>query len=211
MSGVVGEDLIQLGPSRVSAAQLAFHVLLSDPPDDRPPTNAPHIDVYEGDITSGSSSKGCVLTTLFAMPRRISSVSSTPRSWPVNVLVGDDPSDLLATGVNDAPYTLVDSGENYIGREDEFISRPKGRSRRKRRKTRIVGRQGGRETPFSSIPRREIWRNTASARSRALGFRILFSANSSLYQTVDDFDGLRADFDCFATDRVGLGQNRARS
>jgi len=68
LSGVVGDDLIQLGPIGVSTAQVAFNVLLADPLDDGPPTNTPHVDVHEGNVTSGTGSKGCVLATLFPMP-----------------------------------------------------------------------------------------------------------------------------------------------
>jgi len=70
LGGMVGDDLIQLGPVGISAAQVAFNVLLACPLDDGPPTDTPHIDVHEGDVTSGTSSKGCVLTALFPTPRR---------------------------------------------------------------------------------------------------------------------------------------------
>jgi len=113
LTGMVGDNLIQLGPGRVSAAQLAFHVFLAHPLDDRLPADAPHIDVDESDITGGASSEGCILTALLA------------------TLVGDDPGDLLTTGVKDALYTLVDRGENHISREDEFVSLPERRSGRK--------------------------------------------------------------------------------
>lgn len=69
--GMVGDDLIQPGPGRVSAAQLTFHVLLADPLDDRPPTDTPQIDVYEGDVTSGASGEGCGLPAVFAMPGKL--------------------------------------------------------------------------------------------------------------------------------------------
>lgn len=71
LSGVVGHDLVQPGPVGVPTAQLAFHVLLADPLHDRPSTDAPHIDIYEGDIASSSGSKGCVVATLLATPGRI--------------------------------------------------------------------------------------------------------------------------------------------
>jgi len=128
---MVGDDLIQLGPGGVSTAQVAFHVLFAEPLDNRLPTNTPHIHVYECDITSGASSKGCVLTTLLTTPGRFLSFSEAPRSRLANVLVGDNPGDLLATGIKDTLYTLIDSGENYIGGEDELVSLPECRSGRK--------------------------------------------------------------------------------
>lgn len=141
-TGVFGDNLIQLGSGGISTAQLGFHVLLAGPLDDRPPTDTPHIDVYESDITSGASSKGCILTTLFATSRRFLSVSEASRSRSVNVLVGDNPGDFLTTRIKGAPNTLLDGGENYIGREDEFISLPECGSGRKWRGTRIVEIRG---------------------------------------------------------------------
>ena len=70
LGGVLGDDLIQLGPVGVSAAEVAFDVLLAHPLDDGPPTDTPHVDVYEGDVASGASSKGCVLAALFPAPGR---------------------------------------------------------------------------------------------------------------------------------------------
>lgn len=103
MAGMLGDNLIQLGPGRVSAAQFGFHVFLTHPLYDRLPTDAPHIDVHEGDITGGASSKGCGLTTLLATPGGFLSVSGAPRSRSVNVLVSDNPGDLLTASVDDAP------------------------------------------------------------------------------------------------------------
>jgi len=91
---MIGDDLIQLGPIGVSTAQLGFHVLLADSLDDGPPANTPHIDVHEGDITSGTGSKGSIVTALFA------------------TLVGNDPGDFFTPGIKDAPYTLLDRGED---------------------------------------------------------------------------------------------------
>jgi hypothetical protein len=107
---MIGDNLIQLGPGRVSTAQLAPRVFLTYPPDDRLPTDPPHIDVHEGDITGGSSSKGCVLTTLLATPASIFPSARHPRSRLVNLLVGDEPGDLLTTGVNNTHDTLLNSG-----------------------------------------------------------------------------------------------------
>ena len=131
MTGMAGDNLIQPGPGRVSAAQLAFHIFPTQPLDNRLPTDAPHIDVHEGDIAGGASSKGCIVTALLAIPGRFLSVSEAQRSRSVNVLVGDNPSDLLTTSVNKALDTLLDSGEHYVGREDEFVFRPERRSGRK--------------------------------------------------------------------------------
>ena len=122
----------------------------------------------------------------------------------MNVLVGDDPSDLVATGINDALYALFDGRENDISREDEFVSRPECRSGREWRRTRIKGRC---EPPFLSVPWRQVRGSAATARTRTLGFRFVFPTNGSLDQTVDDLDGLGTDFDRFATNRVGLGQS----
>jgi len=71
LGGVVGDNLIQLGPVGISTAQVGFNVLLAGPLHNGPPTNTPHIDVHEGDVTSGTSSKGCVLATLLPAPRRV--------------------------------------------------------------------------------------------------------------------------------------------
>ena len=114
MGGVVGDDLIQLGPVGIPAAQVGFNVLLAGPLDDGPPTDTPHIDVHEGDVTSGTSSKGCVLATFFPTPRRVVSAGNIQRSEWANILVGDNPGDLLTASVNDALDTLLDGGENYI-------------------------------------------------------------------------------------------------
>jgi len=204
---MVGHNLIQFGPGGVSTAQVAFHVLLAEPLDDRLPTNAPHIHVYECDITSGASSKGCVLTTLLTTPGRFLSVNEAPRSRLTNILVGDNPGDLLATGVKKTLYTLIDSGENYIGREDELVSLPERRSGRElRRRTRIGESRGRCEIPLS--PWWHVWGSTTAPRGGVLRFRFLFSTNSFLDQAVDDLDGLSADFDRFPTNRVGLGQSR---
>ena len=206
---MIGDNLIQPGPGRVSTAQLAFHVFPAHPLDDRLPTDAPHIDVNEGDITGGTSSEGCVLTTLFAVPRKFLSVSEAPRSRSVNVLVGDNPGDLLTASVHNTPDTLLDSGEYHISREDQFVSRPERRSGREWWGTRT--RESRRcETSFFSTPWRQVRRDTAGAGGKVLRFRPLFSANSFLDHAVDDLDGLGADFDRFATYHVGLGQSRAR-
>jgi hypothetical protein len=200
---VVGNDLIQLGPVGVSTAQLGFHKLPAGPPDNRPPPNTPHIDVHKGDVAGGASSKGCVLTTLFTAPGgEVFPVSDVPRSGSVNLLVGNDPGDLFTTGVKYASYTLIDGGENYLSRENDLVSRPECRSGREGRGARIKGSR----TPLSSVPWRQVRRNTASPRSR---IRSLFPTDSLLDQAVDDLDGLGADFDRFATHRVGLGQSRA--
>lgn len=61
-------DLAQPGPVGIPTGQPAFHILLTEPPYDRLPRETPHIDVHEGDITSGASSESCVLATLFATP-----------------------------------------------------------------------------------------------------------------------------------------------
>jgi len=71
LGGVVGDDLIKLGPVGIPTAQVAFNVLLAGPLHNGPPTDAPHIDVHEGDVTSGTSSKGCVLAALFPTPGRV--------------------------------------------------------------------------------------------------------------------------------------------
>ena len=71
LGGMVGDDLIQLRPVGISAAQVAFDVLLSGPLHNCPPTDTPHIDVHEGDVASGASSKGCVLATLLPTPMRV--------------------------------------------------------------------------------------------------------------------------------------------
>jgi len=57
----------------------------------------------------GANSKGCVLTTLLAVPGRFLSVSEAPRSGFVNVLMSDNPGDLLTTGVNHTLNALLDS------------------------------------------------------------------------------------------------------
>ena len=132
---MIGDNPTQLGPGRISTAQLAFHVFLTHPLDDRLPTNSPHIDVHEGHITGSASSKGGVLTTLLAVPGRFLSVSEALRSGSVNVLMGDHPGDLLATGVNHTLNTLLDSGDYHVSRKDEFISLPERRSGRKWRGT----------------------------------------------------------------------------
>jgi len=106
LAGVASNDLIQLGPGRVSTAQLAFRVFLAYPSNDRPPADAPHIDVHESNITSGPCSEGCVLTTL------------------LTTLVGDNPGYLLPTTVNNTFDTLFKGGEDYVGREDEFVPLP---------------------------------------------------------------------------------------
>ena len=110
----VGSNLIQPGPGRVSTAQFALSVLLACLFDDRPPTDASHIDVHEGNITSCASSKSCVVTTLLAAPARFLSVSEVSRSRPVNVLMGDNPGDFLTAGINDTLDTLINSGEDCI-------------------------------------------------------------------------------------------------
>lgn len=68
---MVGDDLVQSGPVGIPTAQLAFHILPAEPPDDRLPADALHIDVHEGDVTCGASSKSCVVTALFSTPERI--------------------------------------------------------------------------------------------------------------------------------------------
>lgn len=121
----------------------------------------------------------------------------------MNVLVGDDPGDLVTASVNDAFDTFLDSGEDNIGRENDFVPFPECGSGRKRWRTRIGG---GREAPLFPTP---PWGNTASARRRTLRFRSLFSADSFLDQAVDDLDGLGTDVHSFATNHVSLGQSRA--
>jgi len=192
LTGMVGDDVIQLGPSGISTAQLGSRVLPANPPDDRLPTDTLHIDIYEGNITSDAGSKGCVMTTLLA------------------TLVGDNLSDLITSGGNDAFYALFNRGENYVSREDYFVSFPEHGSGGKWRGTMIGGSVGRWETPHSSIPWWQVWRDTTSTRSRILWYRPLSSANSYLYQAADSSDGPGADFDRFATNHVGLGQNRAR-
>ena len=130
MAGVVGDDLIQLGPVGVSTAQVAFDVLLAEPLDDGPPSDPPHIDIHEGDVTGGTSSKGCVLATLLPTPERVSSVGNIPRSGWGNVLVGDDSGDFFTAGLYDTLDTLLDSGEHHISRENELIPFPERRSGR---------------------------------------------------------------------------------
>lgn len=201
LAGMVGDDVIQLGPVGVSTAQLGFHILLGDPPDDGLPADTLHIDVYEGDITCGPGTKGCVLATLLAMPGRCSTVSNRPGSRSLDVLVGDHPGDLFTTGVSDAHYALFDCGENHIGREDYLVPFPERGPGRKRRRTRVGESGRRRETPLFSVS----WRNT-----RILRFRLIFSANGFRDEAVNHLDGLGADFDGFATDHVGLGQSRAR-
>ena len=151
---MIGDNLIQPGPGRVSTAQLAPRIFLTRPLDDRLPTDAPHIYVHEGNVMGGTSSEGCVLTTLLAMPGRFISVSESPRSRSVNVLVGDNPGNLLTTCVNHTFDTFLDSGEYYVSREDEFVSLPERRSGRKRRRARIREGRGRCETSFFSTPRR---------------------------------------------------------
>lgn len=210
LTGMVGSDLIQPGPGGVSAAKLAFHVLLAGPLDDRPPTNTPHIDVHESDVTSSTSSEGCGLTTLFTTPRSFSlSVSNTWRSKSVNVLVGDDPGDLFTAGIDDTLYALFEGGENHVGREDEFVSFPECGSGREWRRTRVGGVLGRSEAPLFSSPWWHVRGNAASGRAGVLWFRFLFSSNGFLDQAVDDLDGLCADFDRFAANGMGLGQSRA--
>ena len=68
---MVGNDLVQLGPIGIPTAQVAFNVLLAGPLDDGPSTDTPHIDIHEGNVTSGTSGKGCVLATLFPTPERV--------------------------------------------------------------------------------------------------------------------------------------------
>jgi hypothetical protein len=76
---MIGDNLIQLGPGRVSTAQLALHVFPTHPLDDRLPTDPPHIDVHEGDITGGTSSKGCVLATLLTTPAKFLPSAEAPK------------------------------------------------------------------------------------------------------------------------------------
>lgn len=91
-----GDNLVQFGPVGISAAQFGFRILPTDPPDDGLSADTPRIDVYEGDIACGGSSKSRVLTTFFAM------------------LVSDNPSDFLTAGVNNAQETLLNGGEYYL-------------------------------------------------------------------------------------------------
>ena len=132
LTGVVSDDLVQLGPGRVSTTQLASRVFLTQPSNDRLPADAPHIDVHESNITSGTGSEGCVLTAFFTTPERFREVSEAlVRSRSSNVLMGDNPGDLLPTTVNNTFDTLFEGGEDYIGREDDLVPLPECRSRRK--------------------------------------------------------------------------------
>jgi hypothetical protein len=116
----------------------------------------------------------------------------------VGLLVGDDLGYLIATGVNDAHDALFDGREHNICRENEPIPLPQYWSRRKWRAG--VGDTRGRGvTPFSFGALREV--------GRIFGLRLFLSANGFLDESVNDLDGLRADFDGLSTDKVGLGQS----
>ena len=71
LTGMLGNNVVQLRPIGIPTAQLAFRILFSNPPDDRLPAKTPHVNVHEGDITNGTSSKGCVLAALFAMTEKL--------------------------------------------------------------------------------------------------------------------------------------------
>jgi len=191
LAGVASDDLIQLGPGRLSAAQLAFRVFLSQPPNDRLPADAPHIDVHESNVASGAGSKSRVLTTLFA------------------TLMGDNPGDLLPTTFNNAFDTLLKGGEDHIGREDDFIPRPERRSRSKWGRAGIGEARRCGNAPFSD-PRGEVRGGAVRARGKIRVYLFFLSASSLLDQAVDDLDGPGADFDRLAAYYVGLGQSRTR-
>jgi len=180
---MVGDDLVQPGPVGVPTAQLAFHVLPTEPPDDRLPADAPQVDVHEGDVTCGAGSKSCVVAALFS------------------TLVSDDPSDLSAAGVKEAHDTLFDGRKHDICRENDLVSLPQCRSGRKWGAG--IGESRGRGgIPLSSRPWWDVW--------GVLGPRFLFSASGFLDQAVDDLDSLSTDSDSFAANRVCLCQGGSR-
>lgn len=208
LTGVARDDLIQLGPGRVSTAQLAFRVFLSRPSNDRLPANTPHIYVHESNVANGAGSKGCVLAALLTAPGGFLSVNEALRSRSLNVLVGDNPGDLLRTAVKNAFDTLFKGGEDHLGREDDSVPLPERRSRREWRKAGVGETRGRCGNALFSDPRRGVRRDSVDARGGIRVSLFLFSANSPLDQAIDDFDGLSTDFDRLAAYHVGLGQSR---
>ena len=203
-------DLIQLRPGRVSTAQLALRVFLSQPSNDRLPADAPRIDVYESNIASSAGSEGCIMTTLLAAPRRFRLVNGRSRSRSLNVLMGDNPGDLLRTAVKNTFDTLIKGGEDYLGGEDDSVPLPERRSMRDWWGTGIGETRGRCRNPLFSDPRRRVWRAGVYARGRVRVYLFIFSANGPLDQAIDDLDGLSTDFDRLAAYYVGLGQSRTR-
>lgn len=54
-------------------------------------------------------------------------VSEVPRSRSMSVLMGDNPGNLLATGVEDTGHTLFYGRQHYLCRENELVPLPQRR------------------------------------------------------------------------------------